>query len=277
MDPSACLYEILGVPPGATKKEIRAAYQRRAQRWHPDRHGGSEVATRNFIAVRNAFETLHDDRKRAQYDTSRTKKEDTQRESPVSHSPVIVGKRGDDLRIFATVPLRLLLEGGPLETVGLVGSVCRKCRGSGCSVCRGSGQVLVQRHWLVNIPAGFAPNRLLRFSNEGHTGPFFARPGDVYIHLRPRPAHGWRWNAARERLEKVVKVPAMFLRKGGRLKIRSPNGAWGHVQIPSSSASCHWVFIPNQGLQISAGGRGMWLCVEVGLWFSWRARRARES
>lgn len=279
MDPSACLYQILEVPPGATKEEIRSAYQKKAQKWHPDRHGGSEVATRNFIAIRNAFEILHDERRRAQYDADQARKESSLR-TPSSVPPepqAMAGRKGDNLRVFAQVPLQLLLEGGPLKAVGMVGSVCRRCSGWGCAFCRGSGQVLTRRYWLVHIPPAYPPNRLLRFSGAGHTGPFFTRPGDVYIHLQPQPAYGWHWNLERERLEKVVRVPSSFIRQGGRLRIRAPSGVWGHVPVPPTPASLHWVFIPGHGLQVPSGGRGMWLCVKVGLWFSWGARRVPDS
>lgn len=49
-------FDVLGVPPSASPKEIRAAWRRRLFECHPD-HGGSSEATR---AVNEAWATLSD-------------------------------------------------------------------------------------------------------------------------------------------------------------------------------------------------------------------------
>lgn len=58
------LYEILNVPETASKDEIKTAYRRLAAKHHPDR--GGDTAT--FQSVQNAYDTLMDDNKRAEYD-----------------------------------------------------------------------------------------------------------------------------------------------------------------------------------------------------------------
>ena len=64
----ATLYERLGVDPGASQADIRAAYRRLAQRVHPDRGGpGSEAA---MAAVNEAWRVLGDPARRANYDAS---------------------------------------------------------------------------------------------------------------------------------------------------------------------------------------------------------------
>ena len=59
MDP----YHVLGVPPGATDSEIKAAYRKAAMRWHPDRNTASgpeaaAIAERQFKAVNDAYDYL---------------------------------------------------------------------------------------------------------------------------------------------------------------------------------------------------------------------------
>lgn len=56
-------YEILGVQPGANQEEIRAAYRRAAQAYHPDKvsHLGpelQELAQTKFIEIQEAYEKL---------------------------------------------------------------------------------------------------------------------------------------------------------------------------------------------------------------------------
>lgn len=57
-------YEVLGVPTTASKEEIKRAYKKLAVQHHPDKGGDQET----FKEVSKAYETLHDDEKRASYD-----------------------------------------------------------------------------------------------------------------------------------------------------------------------------------------------------------------
>lgn len=56
-------YKILGIKPGAQPEEIRAAYRRIVQAYHPDKvsHLGpelQELAKQKFIEIQDAYETL---------------------------------------------------------------------------------------------------------------------------------------------------------------------------------------------------------------------------
>jgi len=53
---SSC--QILKIPFGATKKEIRKAYRRLAMKYHPDRNPGDPEAAGKFKKVQKAYETL---------------------------------------------------------------------------------------------------------------------------------------------------------------------------------------------------------------------------
>ena len=49
---------VLGLQPGASKKEIKAAYRRLAMQFHPDRAGGSGYAEARFKEINAAYKAL---------------------------------------------------------------------------------------------------------------------------------------------------------------------------------------------------------------------------
>ena len=58
-------YETLGVAKTASKDEIKKAFHKLAHQHHPDKNGGDD---KKFKEVNEAYQTLSDDKKRAQYD-----------------------------------------------------------------------------------------------------------------------------------------------------------------------------------------------------------------
>lgn len=60
-------YEVLGVSKDASKDEIKKAYRKLARQYHPD-VSKEENASEKFKEAKEAYETLSDQQKRAQYD-----------------------------------------------------------------------------------------------------------------------------------------------------------------------------------------------------------------
>lgn len=58
-------YDILGVPKTASKDEIKKAFYKLAQKYHPDKKGGNES---KFKQANEAYQVLSDDAKRSKYD-----------------------------------------------------------------------------------------------------------------------------------------------------------------------------------------------------------------
>lgn len=61
-------YEVLGLAKNAAKDDIRKAYRKLAMKYHPDRNPDSKEAEDKFKEVKEAYETLYNDDKRAAYD-----------------------------------------------------------------------------------------------------------------------------------------------------------------------------------------------------------------
>src|SRR3954467_8967108 len=59
-------YEILGAAKGASEADIKTAFRKLAQKYHPDKKGGDE---QKFKELSEAYAVLSDQKKRAQYDT----------------------------------------------------------------------------------------------------------------------------------------------------------------------------------------------------------------
>lgn len=66
--PERNYYELLGVPKGATREEIKKAFHLLAKKYHPDANKNNPSAKRKFQEIRDAYETLHDSEKRSRYD-----------------------------------------------------------------------------------------------------------------------------------------------------------------------------------------------------------------
>jgi curved DNA-binding protein len=62
-------YSILGVDKNASDKEIKKAYRKLANQYHPDKNQGDKVAEEKFKEVNEAYQVLSDPEKRKKYDT----------------------------------------------------------------------------------------------------------------------------------------------------------------------------------------------------------------
>jgi DnaJ domain len=53
-------YETLGISPGVADEEVRKAYRRLVQKYHPDHNGGSEESERRFEEVQEAYAKIRE-------------------------------------------------------------------------------------------------------------------------------------------------------------------------------------------------------------------------
>src|SRR2546430_17738264 len=64
-------YDVLGVSPSASEKDITRAYRQLAKQYHPDANPGNKEAEEKFKAVAAAYDVLGDAAKRKEYDEVR--------------------------------------------------------------------------------------------------------------------------------------------------------------------------------------------------------------
>ncbi len=61
-------YEVLGVDKNASEEDIKKAYRKIAIKYHPDRNPDNKEAEEKFKEAAEAYDVLHDPKKRQQYD-----------------------------------------------------------------------------------------------------------------------------------------------------------------------------------------------------------------
>src|SRR4051794_21715495 len=64
-------YKVLGVAKNASASEIKKAYRKLAQEFHPDRNRGDKDAEERFKEISAAYDVLGDEEKRKSYDQVR--------------------------------------------------------------------------------------------------------------------------------------------------------------------------------------------------------------
>src|SRR6058998_2465713 len=64
-------YQVLGVPKNASAADVKKAYRKLAQKFHPDANAGNKEAEERFKEISAAYDILGDPDKRKQYDQVR--------------------------------------------------------------------------------------------------------------------------------------------------------------------------------------------------------------
>ena len=61
-------YDVLGIPRGASKEDIKKAYRKLALKYHPDKTKGDSASEEKFKEASEAYHILSDDKRKANYD-----------------------------------------------------------------------------------------------------------------------------------------------------------------------------------------------------------------
>lgn len=217
-------YKVLGVAPSATSDEIKSAYRKLAMKHHPDRGG----EPKKFQEIQEAYATLSDDQKRAEYDNP----------SPFGGPGGFNSQFGDD-GIFST------FFGGPHFGFGFQQQP--RNGNIGATVEIGLEEVMTgkelnaevtfrngQRKLVsINIPAGIDDHIQIRYPGMGdHSQPKFP-PGDLIVTVRIRPHHKFKREGVNLICEHEITVWEALL--GSEMSITSIDNKTFTIGIPAGT------------------------------------------
>ena len=239
-------YKVLGVSKDASKEDIKRAYRKLAQKYHPDANKGDSQAETRFKEISEAHAVLANPDKRAEYDEMRRLFE-AGGDRIYGYGPEggggvrinigdLFGNEGtgslfEDL--LGGVGFRTQRQGADLESEVTL-SFDEAISGSTLTLENGAR---------VRIPPGVGDGARIKVAGKGRPGLQGAPAGDLYVrvHVSPHPIFGRGKNGNLE-LIAPVKVPSgtpsgKVLRVKGRGAPR-PRGGHGdllvtiEVQVP---------------------------------------------
>lgn len=179
-------YEVLGVSKNASAEDIKKAYRKLAREYHPDVNKATD-AEEKFIEVKEAYDVLSDDQKKAAYDQFGHAGVNQQGGMGGGFDGADFGgfgdifdmffggsggrrrnpnapRQGSDLQYTMTIEFKEAIFGKSTEVTIPKEETCTTCRGTGakpgtqpetCAVCKGVGEVEVQQQ----TPFGRIVNR----------------------------------------------------------------------------------------------------------------------
>ncbi len=165
-------YEVLGVARDASADEIKKAYRKLAQKYHPDKNPGDKEAEEKFKEAAEAYSVLSDPEKRGQYDrfgfsgpgSSSPSMEDIFANFDDIFGDIFGGgrssrrRKGDDIVMNLELTFQEALFGAQ-KSISVRRQVeCESCHGTGaregsartvCENCKGQGQVALRQGFFM--------------------------------------------------------------------------------------------------------------------------------
>jgi curved DNA-binding protein len=254
-------YKILGVPKGATEKEIKAVYRKLAHKYHPDKNHGNKEAEARFKEIAEAYDVLGDKEKRKRYDELGANWNAYSRAAPGAQGwPGGGGVRidfedlggasgfSDFFRTFfggaGAGGFSGFGGGEPAigsDTEGEVElTLSEVLHGTSREVSLSGSRRRVE----VRIPPGVKDGSRVRVAGEGERGRGGQR-GDLYLRVRISPDPAFERNG--DDLQTTIHVPLTAAVLGGAAAVKTLDGSL-EIKIPPDSPPGRVFRLRGQGL-----------------------------
>lgn len=258
-------YSILGVPRGASEKDIKSAYRKLAKELHPDRNSDNPKATERFSEVTRAYDLLSDKDKRARFDRGEIDIDGNPAGFGFGGGGAGGGFGGRDQRGFRADGFEGMNEGIDLGDIfdglfggrgGMGGGARRGPAPKGANVQYKLGVSLTDAAMLatqritlsdgktidLKLPAGVEDGTQMRLAGKGEPGPGGNGDAIVVIHLQPHSY--FRREGDNLRLDLPISLDEAV--HGAKVKVPTPEGAVMLTVAPGSSS----------GKTLRLGGKG---------------------
>jgi DnaJ-class molecular chaperone len=262
-------YQLLGVKPDASQKEIQSAFRKLAKKLHPDLNPGDKRAEAQFKDISAAYELLSDEEKRARFDRGEidmTGAEQAPRNFYRDYASAGAGGPyhngagfadfGDADDIFANFFSRRAGPGGGSRFrasgrdrhFSLEVDFLDAVNGARTKVSLPDGSTLE-----LQIPAGTRDGQTIRLRGKGDAGFGGGPAGDALIDVSVRPHRFFTRDGDDIRLDLPVSLSEAVL--GGKVRVPTPSGAVNMV-LPPNSSSGKTLRIKGKGVRRRNGDAG---------------------
>ena len=253
-------YQVLGVSKSASKDEVKKAYRKLAQKYHPDANKNDVEAEKRFKEISEANSILSNDEKRAEYDEMRRLYEAGGNRfygytpgSGERNVRVNIGDIGD-------------LFGGDESPFGDVfsGMGFRPRPGRGQDVTTevtldfddaiAGATMTLESGTKVRIPAGVRDGARIRVPGKGTPAPRGGEPGDLFVrvHVREHPIFT---SEGKGNLRVVAPVTYPEAALGGKIQVPTLDGSVT-VKVPAGTTTGRVLRVKGRGAPKPGGGNG---------------------